>query len=509
MQASGISSESIWTPFDSISTATVRPVRARCLISWNRVVSVDAYLTVGTSIVGGTDIVQGTGKTGINETDLYEYVDETERIIRLEYERHLIEPLGGMSIAMADIVLDNTDLRFTPNYNSTIGTALRPNRPLKIFMGFQVLGQTKTVSIIEGLTLQPQEDKLRRRVTISAFDFMKGLNEKPQETTIYTDQRSDEIIADILARAGIGSSNYALDQGLNTIGFAWFEKGQTAGDRIRQICEAEEGIFYQDENGILRFETRDKYANVPYNIPIWTIEPDDIIEWEQKESSKVINRMLVKGSPRSVKGETEIWRDGVEEEIEGSGGTLTVWAEFEDPVSSLTTPSANTDYTAFTATEGGGSDITADININLTSFTKTAKLIITNNNASKAYVNLLKIRGTPATVDYEVKEVYQDDDSVDNYNENQVKIDNPFIDNRKFAANMAANIVKRHKDPTSVLRLKIRGIPQLQLRDQIKVKDQDLGTYTNYRLVGIQGVFEPGSFIQTLRLREITSNESL
>lgn len=508
MLGPGISSESIWTPFASITTATVRPVRAICLIAWNRIVNAETYAVVGSSLVGGFDIVKGSSDVSINEADSYYYFDETSKVIRLEYERHLLEPLGGASIAMADIVLDNTDLRFTPDYNSTIGTALRPNRPMKIFIGFEVLGQVKTISIIEGLTLQPKEDKIKRTVAITAYDFMKFLTEKPQETTIYTEQRSDQIITDILARAGVGSLNYQLDQGLNTIGFAWFEKGQTAGERIKKICEAEEAIFYQDETGILRFETRDKYSQHPYNTSVWTIEPDDIISWEQQLNSQIINRVIVKGAPRSVKGESEIWRDGIEEEV-SAGSSLTIWAEFADPVSSITSPVDRTDFFAYTGAGGTGTDITDDVTIDLTSFTKTAKLVINNGSASPAFINLLKLRGTPATVDYEIREVYEDGDSVTNYNEHQKEIENEYIDNRKFARSMAKNLVLRHKDPTGILRLKIRGIPQLQLRDQVRVKDQDLNTYTNYRVIGIQGVFEPGSFTQTLSLREIISNEAL
>ncbi len=137
MLGSGISSEAIWTPFDSITTATIRPVRARVYVSWTRQASVTNYAVVGSSVVGGTDIVQGSGDLGINEADQFDYFDETDNVIRIEYERHLIEPLGGFSMAIADVVLDNTSLRFTPNYNATIGTALRPNRPLKLFIGFK------------------------------------------------------------------------------------------------------------------------------------------------------------------------------------------------------------------------------------------------------------------------------------------------------------------------------------------------------------------------------------
>ncbi len=487
----------------------MRPIRATLLVAWTRVVGAQDFVIVGTSLVGGTDIVQGTGESAINDSDAFQYFDETSRVIRMEYERRLLEPLGGTSIAMADVLLDNTDLRFTPDNNATIGTALRPNRPIKMFIGFEVEGQTKTIPIIEGLTLQPQEDKLRRTVKISAFDFMKSLNETPQESAIFTNQRSDQIITNILSDAGIGASSYELDRGLNTPGFAWFEKGQTAGDRIRQICEAEEAIFYQDEQGKLRFENRDKYAESPYNAVVWTIDPGDILRWKQSSSSEIINRVIIRGAPRSVKGEVEIWRDGAEEVIEPSE-TLTVWADFEDPVSDITQPAANTDYTAFTGSGGVGSDITADISIAaIDEFAKASKMVITNNNASTAYVNLLKLRGTPATVDYEIKEVFQDNNSITDYNEHQKIVENQFIDNRSFAANMAQDIVRRHKNPNNILTLEIRGIPQLQLRDRINVKDQDLGTFTEYRLIGIQGVYEPGSFIQTLRLRKITANELL
>jgi hypothetical protein len=242
---------------------------------------------------------------------------------------------------------------------------------------------------------------------------------------------------------------------------------------------------------------------------VWDIDPGDILEWKQSYSSPIINRIIIKGSPRSVKGETEIWRNGIEEVI-ASSDTLTIWADFEDPVSDITQPAATTDYTAFTATGGGGANITADISIAaIDEFAKAAKMQITNNNAGTAYVNLLRLRGTPATIDYQIKEVFQDDDSITDYNEHQKEINNPFIDKRAFAENMAQNIVRRHKLPTDVLKLKIRGIPQLQLRDRVRVKDQDLNTYTEYRTVGIQGVWEPGLFAQTLSLRKITEREAL
>lgn len=508
MQGSGQSSLAIWTPFDSITTADVRQVVGVCYVAWTRIANVTNYATIGSSVINGTDIIQGTDVATINNADAFSYFDESAKVIRIEYERSLLEPLGGMSIAMCDVVLDNTDLRFTPDRNATIGTAIRPNRPLKVFIGFHVQGQDKVIPIIEGLTLQPREDKIRRTVTITAYDYLRWLNEKAQETTIYTNQRTDEIIADILSRAGVGSSNYSLDLGLNTVGFAWFEKGDTAGNRIRKLVEAEEGIFYQDETGVLRFENRDKYSKVPYTSAVWTIDSDDILDWKQDYSSRIINRVIVKGAPRSVKGESEVWRDGIVEQVP-AGSSITIWANFNDPVSDITTPAENTDFEANTASDGTGSDISANISIVMSEFTKAAKLVISNSSGSTAYLTFLRLRATPATVDYEIEEVFQDTTSIADYNENQFTLDNEYIDDRTFAADMAQNLVRRHRNPSERIILTVRGIPQLQLRDQVRVYDRDISAYKNYRVIRIQGILEGGSFIQTLYLRLITNNEAL
>jgi hypothetical protein len=492
-----------------MATATVRPLKARLLIAWTREQVVQAFAIVGSSLVGGSDIVQGVGDNVLNNADLYSYFDETARVLRIEYERHLIEPLGGAAIAMANIVLDNTDLRFTPDYNSTIGTALKPNRPVKVFLGFDIDGSEITVPIIEALSLQPKEDKLNRTVTVQANDFVTFLDGLPQETSTYIHKRTDEVIADILARAGIGSSNYVLDKGLNTVAYAGFGVGDFAGESIKKLVEAEGGIFYQDELGRYRFENRNKNKVAPYTVTQWTLEPDDVLEWQVQDSSKIINHMIVSGKPRSLKGEVEIWRDGTEEGLV-PGFTLKITAKFQDPVASISAPEAFLDYQALTGAGGTGSDITNDVDVSVEAFTNTAEITITNNHPTAvAHMWYLKLRGTPATIDYEISEVYIDNDSVGTYNENQKSVSNDFIQSTEFASQLAEVIVKRYKDPLSVLRLRIRGVPHLQLRDQISVKDMDLNTYKNYRLIGIQGIFEPGSFTQIITLREVTVAELL
>lgn len=487
MLGGGISSAAIWTAFDAVTTAVSRIIKWALNISWLRVQDADAgFAYVGTSLIGGTDILQGEGVSAVTNLDTFEYFDETDRLVELTYDRKIIEPTGGMSTGMLDVVLENTDDRFTPDKNATIGTALLPKRPTNAAIGFVVQGQDKTITVFKGLTGMPQADLNKRTVNIPAQDYVSYLDNIPLDGAKYVDQRSDQIIGSILSDLGFGTSQYSLDTGLNTIGFAYWDKGVSAGYRIRQICEAEEAVFYQDENGILRFETRQHYNLAPHNSSVWTIDTDDIIEWEELRNVRIINKVVVKAAPRVVLGSNVgIWSAAEVYSIPGSGGSITVWADFQDPVNSIVAPVENTDYDANTASDGSGSDISSDISIVLTNFTKAAKMVITNANASTAYLVdsggsiALALRGDPAqAVDkstdpptpFSILETYEDADSINKFDEQEYILENNFIDSSSHAAYIAQALVEKYKDPFRRIRIRVQGIPQIQLRDWVKVR---------------------------------------
>lgn len=506
MQGHTQSSLAIWTVFNNYTTAFTRFLRWQLRISWKRVTGTNGFAIVGTSMVAGTDLVQGSDSV-FTPSDAFTFYDETQRLVRFEFDRQLQEPLGGMAMALGDLVLDNTDGRFTPEKNGTIGTAILPNRPLLFYLGFLLGAVEKVIPMIKGLTRQPKEDKVRGTVAIPIIDYVQFLNEYALETTIYQGQRSDQIIEDILNTVGLGTSQYELDEGVNTIGFAWFQKGQTAGERIKRICEAEEAVFYQDEAGILRFENRRHFSASPHNISVWDIDPDDIVTWEGGESTRIINKAIVRAKPRTVQSATEIWRAGGEEEVK-RGETKVIWAQFNDPVTALEAIAQTTDYIAMDETNGAGTDRSSLVTIIVTLFTTTAKLEISHTHNSSLYFPFLRLRGTPAIITEDIAESFEDTTSINRYNRQQVEIENDFIDTRDFAYYMARALVRKYRVPTRRIILTVQGIPQLQLRDKVRVKDIDLGTYKNYRVMRIQGLLDGGLFTQKLTLREIVVGEA-
>ena len=133
---------------------------------------------------------------------------------------------------------------------------------------------------------------------------------------------------------------------------------------------------------------------------------------------------------------------------------------------------------------------------------------ITNTYSGTLYLITLRLRGTPATVSYQITQEYSDANSISLYSENNLEIQNDFIDSDSFAYYIARAVVRKYKDPKKKIRIKVQGIPQLQLKDKIRVKDQDLNTYTNYRVMRIIGQLDTGGFVQELYLREITPEET-
>jgi len=507
MQGSGISSDSIWTVFNSVATSAVRYPAHALRISWLRSQNTTrSACVVDSSTVDGPDLILGQSSV-ITQPDYFDYFNEDIHAINLEYDRSIDEPTGGIAYTLADVLLDNTSLRFTPDYNATVGTALLPNRPIKMLMGFTINGTDRLLPIVYGTTRDVREEKTGRTVSVSAYDYIYYINNYRLESTIYENKRTDEIIADILNTMGFAENQYNLDEGLNVIPFAWFEKNQTAGSRIRQLMESEEGTFYQDEAGVIQFKNRRTILSAPYNASVWTINPEDILYWEADRSAQTINRAIVSADVRSVKSSREVWRLGAYE-ILPNASTTEIWVTFEDPVTSINALVEGVDYFANTKTDGSGTDVSSSISVVVTVFTTSAKVEVTNSHGSDVALTFLKLSGTPATIDSLIEEVYEDTDSQDDYGQQPYVIENDYINSQSFAYYLARAMVRKYKDPRRRIRLTVMAVPQLQLLDRVAVKDRDTDTSTDYRLMRIQGTMSPFGFYQTLTLREITGLEA-
>lgn len=504
------SSAAMWTALLDESTAYYsRPV-FDLKISWLRNVTSGVFATVGTSVVDGDDLVKGVQADAVTKPDAFQYFNESERAMVIETESSFNDEIGGITYGRTSIVMDNSDNRFTYGVDSTIGTAILPKRPHIVSLGYYLsrLSIEQPIPIFKGISGSFKEDKTAKTVEFNGLDYISFFRDKKIESSIYIDKRTDEILDDIFTNdLGLGSSQYVLDTGLNTISFAWFTREDTVGKRLDMIVSAEQGHLYQDENGIIRFETRQHYTQSPHNASVHTIHASDIIRWNELERTPIINVCRVKAKPRSLQSTQEVWRLGIVEEIPASG-SLTIWAQFEDPVTSLSTFTANTDYTFNSASDGTGADLTGSITPTVTLFTDTAKIELSNGSATTAYLTFGRLRGTPATITSEIEAYYSDDDSINKFDEQEKIIENDFIDSTTFAKYLARATVQKFSQPRRRARLLIRCVPHLQVKDYVTVEDPDSNTTINFRILEIRNSLLPGEMTQELLVREISGDET-
>ena len=451
--------------FNELSYQDTRRPSASFGVSWTRTKDEDIdFAVVGTSLVGGGDIIQGE-LTIVTTADLFEYFDESENVVALSIDAERVEPLGGISYGRGSVILDNTDDRYTEGFDTTIGDSLVRNRPARVFLGFFTENETRAeIPALYGITRDIEKDVGGRKVKISMFDYLFIIDNFELTNQVFVSKRTDEIIESILTEIGFVPEQYDLDVGNNTIGFVWIPKGAKAGDIIKELAQSEGGEFYQNELGDILFR---KFGNLELNTV--EISEENVLSEEIRYSDKMYNHVTVKAQPRIVLAEQTIYE--ATNTIEVPAGESSFFITLENPLSTLSAPSATTNWTANSARDGSGSNVTASVDITLTNFTDTVKVNVDNTSGAVAYLQTLLLEGEPAVVEKVIEEVVEDTASQAEYGVLPLVIENNYITDSDWANTYAQNIVDNYTPTREELTLTIPALPQLMVGDIIDYKE--------------------------------------
>lgn len=502
--------QSVTNTFTAESRSLARKPKSDFQVSWQKQFEESInFFTIGQSTIGGNDVIKGEGNV-IQEWNKYVYQDETSNLMRMEWERSLNQPLGGLAAALADGALDNTDDRYTPHYmggNSELFTAVLPRRPAIINAGFEVGGNENTLPQFVGLfTKQPKVMRRQKRMEWQAADFIDFLkNRYVDETTMFTAQRTDQVLDTILQDLGYSTAQYELDTGINKIPFGIFKKGEKWANIVNELVQAEYGHFYQDEEGVLRFENRQHWDSSPHNTNQMVISTADVLEAEAPDTDHIINVVEVISHPRRKESKQKIWELPVNKSV-GSGEQIEIFADFtddegempilrvDDPVekSSATTSFYNTDQNV------------GDLNLKSSSTFSTAyKMVFENTGDVGIEITELVLYGEPAKLsDERIYTREQDDSSVTAFEERPKIIENDYIQDEDWAESFAKMILKDYGEIENLQKITIRAQPQLQLGDRISWQGR------SWIVFGIKTRFDRFTgFVQDLDLlqREITT----
>lgn len=488
------------------------------LMAWMRTAASGVrFFTINQSRIGGPDILKGGGSF-VTFFDKFRYDDVSPFVMSISVKKNLGQYPYGVIMAEADIELDNTTKKFLPNYDTTIGSGILPNRPMKISVGIE----DEYMKLFTGYTTQPTVSLNNRAVQLHAFDAFNFIN--GYRSTIsgaFVNAPFHNVVASGMQEMGFTSSQYMVDKSLQgNIGYL-ATNDKKWGDIFRDGCEAEQAIMQVDENGILQFWNRQHFLTASGQLRFQlSYSKISDITWQ---NTAVINDVIVRAKPRTVQSQQKVWENQSAIELP-SGVDTEYFVSFTDdygdlPVTSVSIPLNYTTASGVTSrfrvtdqSDATGTDRSANLTLlSAYSFGNTYKLTFRNSFTSSIYLNQLAIYGTPARVTTVIEERIQDTTSIDAFGRNPanngepIEIENDLIQDKFTARSLATTLVKEYKSPGKryVLPVSFQSDPALQIGDAGLLLIQDTNELKNVYITGLSNVITRGAdYQQTLEVEE-------
>ena len=458
--------------------------------------------TLDQSVLDGPDILALREPNVLQIWDLYKYLDFSDRLVKVSLSRSIEFPYT-VQIGQADITFDNHDGYFTPGSGSAIDENNLPGRPVRIYAGFQGQG---SIPQLVGLTEDtPDINQASRTADYHINDFLTSICESSlTEVVDMRDVRTDEVLAAIVEQFGLSPSQYNFEEGANVIPFVFFDIGDSAGDVIKKLVHAENGRFWLDELGILRFQA---WASFNDELAM-TFDEYSILEVRPADNSQMINHVKIQAEIREVQEYQYVY-------TKSSSGdrTSNLWVidpnfsneiscSLEDPCYDVQNPTLgrSSSVSWFTAKDANGNEITSGITATSRLTSNALIITFTNTNNFSVEIDEMRLYGEPAKVtnflDYEA----YDEESVEEYGERPLEItNNEFFQSENQADLFARYMLYERARYNPILNVEVKGDFSLMLGDIIELQGEYAGTYI---VDGINWEHGPGYLFTTLTVHQ-------
>lgn len=491
--------------FNQYAQGNVRPHSWGLRVSFDKVFDPSVtFFTLDQSLLDGVDVLASEDDNPLQAWDYYLYADFTDRIVSMSWDRELEFPYSVVS-ARADFELANTDDYFTPNGGSPIENYILPKRPVRLLSGFGNMLIPQFVGLTQGM---PQIGQYPKTATFTALDFLTQIyGMKIRNTIAMQNVRTDEVLANIFTQFGLAPEQYDLAKGRNVIPFLFFEREQlTAGDVIRPLMEAEMGMLWLSEAGIITFRPRLEQPNAA----VYVFDDNSIIDIGISEDSQIINQVNFLSELREVQEYQTVYlkSDGGQANVVPAGGTYTFSADLVDPCLTVTPPTIgeNSGVSWFIAQQADGTEVTS--NVTITSYelkTNSFDMVFQNTNGFAVNISEMLLWGQPAKVYDTVTRTMEYDPSIEDFETLPINIENNFIQTEDQMLALGLTILDEYSEYASILDIDVKGNPALQLGDIIEVDYKQYDGF--YRIIGISNSLQSSVFGQKFKVRSYTPRE--
>ena len=462
------------------------------------------FFTLDQSVLDGADILAAEETNPLQIWDLYNYLNYSDRLVQLQLSRSVEFPYQ-VQIAQCDITFDNHDGYFTHGSGSSIDQYNLPGRPCRIYAGYTGQG---AVPQLVGLTSQmPDINQGSRTADYHVDDFLSQICESSLSQVVdMRDARTDEVLAALVEQFGLTSSQYNFEMGSNTIPFVFFDVGQDAGEAIRKLVQAENGRFWLDELGILRFQARGSFENTT----AMTFDEYSIMDVRPSDDSQMVNRVRIEADIREVQEFQIVYTKSAS----GAGTSSNLWVvshnfsntiscSLQDPCYSVVNPTLgrSSSVSWFTAKDSNGDPVTTGVSATSTLTSNALIVTFTNTNNFDVEIDEMQLFGEPAKVVNRLEYEAYDDASVAEYGEHLLEItDNQFFQSDEQADLYARYMLYERANYNPVLEVDVKGDFSLMLGDIIELQSREYsGTYI---VDGVNWEAGPGRLHTTLKVHQ-------
>lgn len=351
------------------------------------------------------------------------FTDISADVLALEWQLGLVAPDESMAEpASAAITVRNVSRAYSPEVN-----ALPPGTPVCIQSHDGITTRTHFTGFVSRVEPMPGDQGAR-----AAVIHAQGADMQLRQYTIrlppQINQRADAVIARVLdsapLRRGVLKGRWLVGRAGNSelgrhtrlpaapivhslqtgqtvfayVGDTWAD-GVSADDAIRQVVEAERGRFFLNRAGEAVFYSRHHLLKPAVPAAVFDNNMDDMA---YSYGDSTISRVQVRLLPRSVGADGALlWSLPAPQLIPPGDTPRSLVVHFRDddarPVGALnlTAPARGLDFTATSAVDGSGADVTPQVDVFLrTAGFSAAALEIHNRSRLPVYLRL-QLHGRP------------------------------------------------------------------------------------------------------------------
>jgi len=402
--------------------------------------------------------------------------------------------------------LRNADGKYSPtNSGSALFGNLLPGRPVQIRATFAA-GSVEAQFLFRGKIerIIPHPHHTEQYAYIQCLDGFDFLNRAEANTALFTATKTGQLVTEILDDVGWSSTLRAIDTGQDTVPLAqWHQVSALSG--LQEIEASEIGFIYVNESGELAFEDRHHRLKSPHTASLASFD-NTMSEIRYELSSRnIFNEVRATVTEVTLGATAVLWTLQDTPSI-AAGASKTIWSAFTNFATNLITPAATTDYTANSAADGSGTNLTSSISIVYSALAQASKYVITNSAAVPAFLTLLQQRGDMYTAGDQSTAKADDATSQTNYSLRRRSLNGKYLNDIDQAQDYCNFILTRYKEPQAEPTMTLNNrsdavltqILTRQVSDRITVDNNLLGLDGDFYINRMQHSINPRQQLHTV-----------